>query len=511
VNIVYLTTEVVPFAKTGGLADVCGSLPAAVAKLGHQATIIMPAFRSIFDAGIPIHRTDISFAIPMGPDQFHPSSQNRDGRPETNPLVGARLLTAALPDSDVQIWFVDQPQCFDRPSLYGTPAGDYPRNADRFIFFCRAAMHAIERIGLDVDVVHCNDWQTGLVPGLMQANRQRWSWIKPTTTSVMTIHNLAYQGQFDKSVFPMTGLGWEHFRLESFEFYDQVNFLKTGIITADRITTVSPRYASEIRTTEQGCGLDGVISAVSDRVSGIINGIDVDVWNPETDTHLVRNFNVDNWKDGKSANKLALQKHFGLQENADVPMVGLVGRLAHQKGWDTILEVLRRHLVQRRPTHWVILGSGEQRYEDSLQSLAEEFPGQFGLQIGFSDKRAHQIEASSDLFLMPSHYEPCGLNQLYSLRYGTVPVVTPTGGLADTVVNCTEETILRGTATGFYVELRDADGLDAAIGKALHTRFHRPDVWSQLIRTGMSLDWSWTNSAKEYLSIYEETVALRGV
>jgi starch synthase len=498
VNIVYLTTEAVPFAKTGGLADVCGTLPACVAQLGHQAAIIMPAFRSVHQAGVPIKTTNISFAIPLGPENVA-----RSGR-----LVGARLLTTTLPDSNVPVWLIDQPQYFDRDSLYGTPAGDYPDNAERFIFFCRAAMQVIARMGWSVDIVHCNDWQTGLVPAFIKAESDRWSWIGPQTKSVMTIHNMAYQGQFDKSVFPMTGLDWSHFTKEEFEYYDQVNFLKTGLITTDRITTVSPRYSHEIRTPEQGCGLDSIISAASDHVTGIINGIDVNDWNPKTDSHLFTNYDVNDWQGGKSLNKLALQYHFGMEESREIPLIGLVGRLASQKGWDMILPVLRQHLSEARPTQWVVLGSGEERYEEALRALAEEYPGHFGLHVGFSNKLAHQIEAASDVFLMPSHYEPCGLNQLYSLRYGTIPIVTPTGGLADTVTNYSKESLALGTATGFYVEPRNAEGLDAAIGRALQTRFHRPDAWSKMVVTGMNQDWSWTKSAREYVKLYEETIAL---
>lgn len=497
-NIVYLTTEAVPFAKTGGLADVCGTLPARIADLGHQAAVIMPAFRSVHQAGVPIKTTNISFAIPLGPENIAGSGK----------LIGARLLTTTLPDSNVPVWLIDQPQYFDRDSLYGTPAGDYPDNAERFIFFCRAAMQVIERMGWAVDIVHCNDWQTGLVPAFIKAESDRWSWIGPQTKSIMTVHNLAYQGQFNKSVFPMTGLDWRHFNKDEFEYYDQVNFLKTGLVTADRITTVSPRYSLEIRTPQQGCGLNEVLSTASDRVTGIINGIDINVWNPKRDPHLIANFDVDDWQAGKSLNKIALQHHFGMQESRDVPLIGLVGRLASQKGWDMILPVLRRHLAEKRPTQWVVLGSGEEQYEEELRELAQEYPGQFGLHVGFSDKLAHQIEAASDVFVMPSHYEPCGLNQLYSLRYGTVPVVTPTGGLADTVVDCTEESIKLGTASGFYVESMDADGLDAAIGRAMQTRYHQPEVWSQMVVTGMNQDWSWTHSAKEYVKLYEETLTL---
>jgi starch synthase len=491
-NIVYLTTEAVPFAKTGGLADVCGALPASVASLGHRTAVIMPAFRSIRHGKAPIKSTDISFAVPMSHQK----------------LVGCRLLTSHLPDSDVQVWFLDQPQYFDRDSLYGTSAGDYPDNAERFAFFCRAAIQAMHRIGWSIDIVHCNDWQTGLIPAMLRADQNLSPGLRNAST-VMTVHNLAYQGQFPRDTFRWTGLDWKHFNHQEFEFYDQLNFLKTGIITADAITTVSPKYSEEIRTQRHGCGLDPVLQSVSDRVSGIINGIDQTVWDPATDEKLFANYSIRDWRQGKAANKLALQEQFNLHRSNEIPLIGLVGRLAEQKGWDLILPVIRWHLSENRPTQWIVLGSGDQRFEHELRDLAKNNPHQFALHVGFSDALAHQIEAGSDLFVMPSHYEPCGLNQLYSLRYGTVPVVTPTGGLFDTVVDCTETTLANHTATGFYLRSVSPTALDEAIGRALHVRYHRPATWAQLVETGMFQDWSWTQSAKAYTTLYARTLALK--
>ena len=484
-----MTTEAVPFAKTGGLADVCGALPSRVAALGHQTAVIMPAFRGIRDSGIKVVSTDYSFAIPMS----------------GNKLIGCRLLTSKLPDRDVPVWFLDQPQYFNRNSLYGDANGDYPDNAERFTFFCRAAIQTMRRLGWSIDVVHCNDWQSGLIPALLAADTHPSR--RPAT--MLTIHNLAYQGQFPRDAFSWTGLNWRHFNHREFEFHDQMNFLKTGIITADMITTVSPRYSEEIRSEQHGCGLDPVLENVSDRLCGIINGIDPAVWDPRTDLKLRANYDIQNWREGKSRNKRALQHEFQLAESDEVPLIGLVGRLASQKGWDMILPVLRQHLSENRPTQWIVLGSGDAGYEHELNELKRAFPNQFALHIGFSDTLAHQIEAGSDLFVMPSHYEPCGLNQLYSLRYGTVPIVTPTGGLADTVIDCTESTLANKTATGFFVQRRDPAGLDEAIGKALHLRYHEPHLWAQIVETGMSQDWSWTKSAQQYIETYERTVALK--
>ncbi len=496
-NIVYLTTEAVPFAKTGGLADVCGTLPSRVAALGHRTAVIMPAFRSIHRAGVPIHPTNMSFAIPM----------------EERKRVGGRLLQSTLPDTDahrgadVPVWFIDQPQYFDRDSLYGTPSGDYPDNAERFAFFCRAALLAISRIGWKVDIVHCNDWQSGLVPALIAAKATAEHWVSRPVT-FMTIHNLAYQGHFPRSAFRWTGLDWRHFNQDEFEYHDHLNFLKTGIVTADRVTTVSPRYAEEICSPEQGCGLDGVLRGVGRRLQGIINGIDENSWDPAIDPHLETNYDIKTWQEGKLGNKRNLQISFGLSPDDQTPMIGLVGRLAEQKGWDLIIEVLRRHLRQGRPTQWVVLGSGDADIEQELRELAQLYPRQFGLHIGFSDQLAHWIEAGADLFVMPSRYEPCGLNQLYSLRYGTVPIVTPTGGLADTVIDCTPETIRDQTATGFHLAGHSPQALDDAIGRALRMRYHEPKNWENLIRTGMAQDWSWRKSALQYVELYEKSLSL---
>lgn len=491
-NIVFLTTEAVPFAKTGGLADVCGALPTRLCGMGHRTAVIMPAFRSVRESATSVETTDISFAVSMSPRK----------------LIGCRLLTGKLPDGDVPVWFIDQPQYFGRDSLYGSATGDYPDNAERFAFFCRAALQAIHRIGWSVDIVHCNDWQTGLVPALMAADTRPAPWMRKSGT-VMTIHNLAYQGQFPKEEFRWTGLDWNHFNEREFEFYDQMNYLKTGIATADMITTVSPRYAQEIRTEQHGCGLNAVLENKADRVVGITNGIDKAVWDPATDAMLFANYDVNSWRDGKAHNKIALQKQFDLEQSQEIPMIGLVGRLAEQKGWDLILPVLRWHLEENRPTQWVILGSGDARYEVELHDLSRTYPNRFALHLGFSDALAHQIEAGSDVFVMPSHYEPCGLNQLYSLRYGSVPIVTPTGGLADTVVDCDEASLSDGSATGFYVNTIHPNALDEAIGRALNLRYHHPMKWAQLVETGMSQDWSWKKSAKQYADLYARTLALK--
>jgi starch synthase len=489
-NIVYLTTEAVPFAKTGGLADVCGTLPSVVAALGHQCTVIMPAFDSVRRTRMKVESTDMSFAIDMPPDR----------------VVGGRVLQSHLPGGEVPVFFVDQPQYFSRPFLYGDKHGDYRDNAERFIFFCRAALEIIRRLNIRVDLIQCNDWQTAIVPALI---KRGVGGLPVDTPTLLSIHNLAYQGAFPAEDFLYTGLPWEEFRSESFEFYGGLNFLKTGVVTADHVSTVSPTYAREIKTPLHGCGLDPILRSMGDRVTGIINGIDTEIWNPATDVNLVRNYDVDTWEIGKLENKLALQAELGLPQDPHVPMIGLVGRLADQKGWDLILPVMRAHLRESRPTQWVVLGSGNPVIESELNWLATEHGDQIAAYIGFSDALAHRIEASSDLFLMPSRYEPCGLNQLYSLRYGTVCVVTPTGGLADTIVDTNPDSIANETATGFHLRSHDSACLDRAIGDALRLRFHEKEIWKKIVEHGMTRDWSWRTSAAQYVDLYARAISLK--
>ncbi|HBJ34130.1 MAG TPA: glycogen synthase [Planctomycetaceae bacterium] len=524
-DIVFLSTEAVPFAKTGGLGDVCGALPATLASRGHNVCLIMPAFASIHACGVPIRQTDISFAVEIR------------GR-----VVGARLLAAELPGvvatgktppGKASVYFIDQPQFYDRKGLYGDASGDYTDNCERFAFFCRAALVAISRVQNHVDIVHCNDWQTGLVPAYMALGFESHPWMQHAR-SVFTIHNLAYQGQFWHWDFPLCGLDWQHFTPEGLEFYGGINFLKAGIQFADRLTTVSPTYAQEIQTPLHGCGLDPLLRARSSVLSGITNGIDDIAWNPATDRFLqlpqngvvspnrpqgspaeqpvlqaLGNYDVTTWQQGKAIQKRRLQEEFGLDIAPDIPLIGLVGRLADQKGWDLIIEVLSRHLHQNRPVQWAILGTGEKRYHVALAELAQQNAGQFGLRLAFSDAVAHLIEAAADIFLMPSRYEPCGLNQLYSLRYGTVPVVTATGGLVDTVVDATPENLAKGVATGFHVSEFTADQLDRVLGEALRIRYHEKETWEKIVEAGMRQDWSWRHVASQYESLYDEAISLK--
>lgn len=484
---IFLTTEAVPFAKTGGLADVCGALPIELASRGHRPLVLMPAFPQIHLAGVPIETTDISFAVPIN-----------------DKIVGGRLLRSKLPGSEVPVYFIDQPQYYGRPALYGDAAGDYGDNCERFAFFCRAALQAITRLGCGADILHCNDWQTGLVPAYVRTEFERHPWMRKAAT-VLTVHNLAYQGHFWHWDMQLTGLPWEYFNPGGMEFYGHLNLLKTGLVFADSLSTVSPQYAKEIQTPEHGCGLDGVLRDRAADLVGIINGVDQSIWDPRTDPHLVKTYDEQTYMEGKSANRTALRAEFDLPDESRVPLIGLIGRLADQKGWDLVIEAMRDELERDSPMQWVVLGTGDPRYHKSLQELADEYPNRLGLRLGFSNSLAHLIEAAADMFLMPSRYEPCGLNQLYSLRYGTVPVVNPTGGLADTVVDTTAETLAAGAATGFHMREYSVDALVAALWRGALIYWDDPQNWARIVQTGMRQDWSWRKSAAEYERLYSKT------
>jgi starch synthase len=487
-NIAFIAAEAVPLAKTGGLADVCGVLPKELQQLGHRVCLFMPAYRRAFQVGLPIEATDIGFTIPMG------------GR-----HVACRIMKTRLPQSAVDVYLVDQPQYFDRDALYGDAAGDYRDNCERFAFFNRAVVHAIEQMGIAPDIVHCHDWQTGLVPAYLATGSGGFGWPK-RAASITTIHNLAYQGRFWHYDMVLTGLDWQYFNWKQMEFYGDLCFLKTGLVFSDLVTTVSPTYASEIRTPEFGCGLDGVLRDRGSSLIGIVNGVDYEVWNPATDKFLPRNYSVDNWAEGKAACKAALQRELGLAQDPEAAVVGIVSRIASQKGWDLIIPLMKKWLTTR-PVQWVVLGTGEEHHEQELSRLAQHAPHQLAARLEFSETLAHQIEAASDIFLMPSRYEPCGLNQLYSLRYGTVPVVHATGGLADTVIDATPATLTQQIATGFAFHSYRLEELEAALGKAVDIFSLEKATWARLVENGMRQNWSWQQSAARYAELYERTLA----
>jgi starch synthase len=355
------------------------------------------------------------------------------------------------------------------------------------------------------DLIHVNDWQTGLIPALLKLEYQGAP-IFENLASLLTIHNLAYQGSFWHWDMLLTGLDWKHFNWKEMEFYGRLNLLKTGIVFSDAINTVSPTYALEIQTAEHGCGLDGVLRHRGSVLSGILNGIDKEVWNPATDGLLAVNYDVDSWQSGKHACKVALQEERNLEVRADWPLIGIVGRLETQKGWSLIIPVMKNWLATLN-AQWVVLGTGQTEYQTALAGLQRKHPNKLSVEIGFSNELAHRIESAADIFLMPSQYEPCGLNQQYSLAYGAVPVVRRTGGLADTVVHATESTIADQTANGFLFLDFSVEAMERALIEAVSVYFKQPQIWQQIVRTGMKQDWSWSSSAKKYARLYEQTTS----
>ncbi len=489
-NILVATSEAVPFAKTGGLADVCGALPPALERMGHRAMLIMPAYRSVRYSNLPLRPMGIDFIVPIG-----------------SKTVTGHLLTAELAGGKVPVYLVQQDQYYDRDGLYTENGQDYIDNCERFVFFCRAVMETIRVLDLPVDVIHANDWQTGLIPAYLKIeyrHQPRYQKIG----SLFTIHNMAYQGAFWHWDMLLTGLDWKYFNWHQMEYYGQLNLLKTGLVFADSVSTVSPRYAEEIQTPEFGAGLEGVLQYRREVLSGILNGIDTEVWNPATDPHLAARYTVDTVAQCKPACKAALQAEVKLPQRADVPLVGIVGRLVNQKGIDLVAKILPEW-SQREDVQWVILGTGEQKYERQLERIAYQHPDKVAVRLEFSDGLAHRIEGGADMFLMPSRFEPCGLNQMYSLRYGTVPVVRETGGLADTVVNTSEATLADGTANGFSFREDNVQALEETLRRAV-AAYRDPSIWHRLIGTGMRQDFSWDRSAQQYVTLYEKTLARRG-
>jgi len=485
-RVMQVASEATPFAKTGGLADVAAALPDALARLGCEVTRVIPAHREALTRGLPIEPTGLEFDVPIGSRR-----------------LPARILRCRLPGSPVETLLVANDDCFDRPTLYGG-AEDYGDNAERFIFFSRAVMEIAARQDRPFDILHCHDWQTGLVPAYRRLLPAAPGRDAPTRT-VMTIHNMAYQGLFWHWDMLLTGLDWTYFNWQQMEFYGQLNLLKTGIVFADQVTTVSPTYAREIQRSPGGCGLEGVLAARSDVLTGVVNGIDTSVWDPRTDMHLPRPYSEADVAAGKYAARVALAARLGHAAPDPRPLVAFVGRLAEQKGVDLVIDLLGRMGGGGR-AHFVVLGSGHHAIEEPLRRAAAAFPGTVDLVIGFDEGLAHLVQAAADIVLVPSRFEPCGLTQLYAFRYGTLPVVRATGGLVDTVVDTTPETLADGTASGFMFGAFDPVALEEAVSRALDLHADRA-TWDGVVRRVMQQDWSWDASAREYLRIYTRALA----
>ena len=474
-DIVMVTPEAHPFAKTGGLAEVAGALPDALARLGHTVTIVLPRYRGIAIDGT--RRTDLG--IELGSFQHAVAIHERPLRDR------------------VRVAFIDAPALFDREGLYGTARGDYPDNALRFALFGRTALEYVRARGVRPSILHAHDWQAGLVP-VYQKMQLSADPIVGGVPSVFTIHNLAFQGLFPASTLAQTGLGWEMLNIQAMEYWGQISYLKGGINFSEKITTVSPRYAREIVQPELGFGFDGILARRSADLVGILNGIDVERWNPERDPFVPAPFNAADLTAKRGA-KRALLEAAGLSTDNDAlnsPVIGLVSRLTDQKGFDLIAAASDR--LMGLDASWVMLGSGDAAYEDLWRGLAKKYPDRVSATIGFDERLAHLIEAGADIFLMPSRFEPCGLNQMYSLRYGTVPIVRATGGLDDTVQDFDPAT---GSGNGFKFREYVPTALSQALERAL-TMYRRPAVWRRIQQAGMSLDFSWDVSAREYVKVY---------
>lgn len=474
-KILFATSEAHPLIKTGGLADVASSLPRALLKRGHDIKILLPAYASVLEKAKAAGLKKVAELAVTG--------------------QSINLLQTRLPGSRVSVLLVDIPQFSEREGnpYCGPDGSDWSDNHWRFFVFAKVAEAiALNEANLDwqPDIVHCNDWQTGLIPALLSQHSK-----KPAT--VFTIHNLAYRGLFSYQIFAELGLPPEYWHHEKLEFYGQMSFMKGGLAFADAITTVSQSYAQEIQTPEFGCGLDGVLRARSTDLSGVLNGIDMDEWNPGADKLITHNYNRRTIAQ-KLSNKTALQEKLGLPIDASIPLLGFIGRLVEQKGIDLILNQMNQLLSQ--DCQLVILGSGFTVYEEALKSIAAQHPHKVSVTIGYDESFAHQIEASADIFLMPSIFEPCGLNQMYSLRYGTLPVVNAVGGLRDTVRERPLDDI--GTeGNGFIFHKATAEELHLAIKRALSC-YKQPDVWKKLQQNAMSQDFSWEKSAERYEEIY---------
>lgn len=471
-RILMAASEMTPFAATGGLGDVLGALPPALAALGVQVHVVMPAYRTpaITAAGGAVHTT---LVVPHG-----------------DRLREAGLRT--LRHHDVAVSFVVADEYFDRAGLYGDHSGDFADNAARFTFFAHAVAALVTRFDPPPDVVHCHDWQSALVPALLRTAADPRLARIPTA---FTIHNLGYQGIFPPEVWPLIGLDRRWFTSSHLEFHGQVNLMKAGLVFADALTTVSPRYAQEIQTPEHGHGLDGVLRERRGALRGILNGIDDRRWNPAHDPHLAAAYSAADLA-GKSACKAALQRTFGLPENPHAPVLGMVTRLAEQKGLDILMGALPALLGL--DLQLAILGSGDARYERWIGEAASRNPSRVAVRFAFDEALAHQVEAGADMFLMPSRYEPCGLNQMYSLRYGTVPIVRATGGLDDTI---DDVDAAPGYGTGFKFTDYSPEALAGAVRRALAAYADRSS-WERVMREGMRRDHSWRRAAASYLELY---------
>jgi starch synthase len=480
-NVLLASSEVYPFSKTGGLADMVGALGRALVKAGHEAVMVTPLYRGIRERFPALRQVDWSFDLSLGDRQ-----------------VQGGLWELARP-GEAKVYFVEQDGYFDRAGLYLEHDQSYVDNAERFIFFSKCVTHLARYLSSRPQVVHVHDWQVALVPALIR-QQQTEGWGNAPRTC-LTIHNLAYQGVFPAAAFGLTNLPDDYFAADGVgaEFYGLLNCLKCGIVFADRLTTVSPRYAREITTEELGCGLDGVLRKHAAKLAGILNGVDYGEWNTTRNPYLLHSYTATRLA-GKTYDKRELQRQLGLPVDEKIPLFGTISRLADQKGVDIQLGALEEMLNAN--IQFVQLGSGSPEFERGFRTLAARYPRKVSVQFGYDECLSHRIEAGCDFFLMPSRFEPCGLNQMYSLRYGTIPVVRATGGLDDSVIDYTQDAD-RANGVKFYEYT--ARALAKAIRKALAI-YAQPELLRQFRRNAMRADFSWSKTVEEYVRVYDETL-----
>lgn len=489
-NIVMAASEAVPYAKTGGLADVVGALPRELVKLGHRVTLVLPCYRQVL-VQIQPRQPVARFRIPTAGTV-------------ADVTLEEEIAQVSAGASSLRVVMVRYDPYFDRPGLYQSADGDYPDNLDRFVLFSRAVLETVKFLtttrGETVDLLHLHDWQTALCAVYLKTlgpEQHTFGQLK----TLLTLHNVGYQGIFPGEQFAKTGLPLSLFSPSGLEFYGSTNVLKGGIIFADAVSTVSPTYAKEIMTPEFGCGLEGVLAGRTDGIRGITNGIDITAWNPATDPHLPSHYSSSDLS-GKQACKRALQHELGLP-SLNVPLLAVIGRLTPQKGFDLLTEILPE--LMALDVQLAVLGTGDPDLEQQFRAVKAKYADRIGLHVGFDEALAHRIEAGADMLVMPSRYEPCGLTQLYSLRYGTVPIVRRTGGLADTVVPFKPSTARSRQATGVHFNDASADAVLSAIVLALQIYKDR-DAWCSLMQAGMNTDVSWAHAATQYVQLYRSAI-----
>jgi starch synthase len=501
-KILMATSEAVPFAKTGGLADAVSALALALAELGHDVRIVMPRYYGVARDGLT--KIEGPLGVPVGWGEEWAAVYETE-LPPAAPAADAKSAKAAKSaragHSSVPVYLIDHEVFFGRDGVYGTPAEpDFADNPRRFAFFSRAVFQLCRKLGWYPDILHAHDWPTALVPVFLKYGERRDGFAR--TASVLTIHNLGYQGVYAKEFFPYTRLDWSVFAEAGFEDWERLNLLKAGLVCADKLTTVSPTYAQETMTPAYGFRLDGVLRSRAADYVGILNGVDAAVWNPETDAYLPSTYSAIDLA-GKAKAKAALQAEYGLEVDPGVPLIGMVTRLTEQKGVGELFGPgfgSAWSICHDMKLQFALLGSGERWCENELRSLSSRIPN-FKARIGYSEKMSHLIEAGADFFLMPSRYEPCGLNQMYSLAYGTPPIVRRTGGLADTVVNYDQET---GAGTGFMFEELTPRAVYDTVGWAVWAYYNKPEHVRAMRLRGMTQDFSWEKSARRYVEVYED-------